>query len=196
MAFVTPSGTNDFHGNAYWSNRNNYFKAYDFFSNQSGTEVPFLNQNQIGGSLGGHINVVKTILDQNATFDFAGSSVGRPWWKASKRHFAPNLGLAFDPTGSGKWATRAGYSISYVNDKRQQSNRFEHTLEFQAERNPIARAGTACRRLFFRVNSQIGANWRRGSVSAYPKRFAPLPSLPERGCEGAGSSVRGRRSDS
>lgn len=55
VAFVTPSGSNEFHGNAYWSNRNNYFAANTWFNNQSGTKIPFLNQNQLGGSLGGHV---------------------------------------------------------------------------------------------------------------------------------------------
>jgi Carboxypeptidase regulatory-like domain len=55
VSFVTPSGGNQFHGNAYWSNRNNYFAANTWFNNQSGVKRPFLNQNQIGGSVGGHI---------------------------------------------------------------------------------------------------------------------------------------------
>jgi len=55
IQFITPSGTNDFHGNGYWSNRNNYFAANTWINNQSGIARPFLNQNQIGGSLGGRI---------------------------------------------------------------------------------------------------------------------------------------------
>ena len=55
VAFVSPSGSNEFHGAGYWSNRNNYFAANSFFNNQSGVKNPFLNQNQIGGKLGGHI---------------------------------------------------------------------------------------------------------------------------------------------
>jgi TonB dependent receptor len=53
--FVTPSGTNNFHGNAYYSNRNSYLAANTWFNNQSGTPNPRLNQNQAGGSLGGPI---------------------------------------------------------------------------------------------------------------------------------------------
>jgi hypothetical protein len=52
-AISTPSGTNVFHGEALWNNRNNRFSANDWFSNQSGVAKPFLNQNQMGGSLGG-----------------------------------------------------------------------------------------------------------------------------------------------
>ena len=55
VQFVTPSGSNDFHGGAFWSNRNNYFAANTWFNNQSGVGRPFLNQNQLGGSLGGRI---------------------------------------------------------------------------------------------------------------------------------------------
>ena len=50
IQFITPSGTNQFHGAAYWSNRNSHFAANTWFNNQSGTVRPFLNQNQLGGS--------------------------------------------------------------------------------------------------------------------------------------------------
>ena len=49
-AFSTPSGTNQFHGEAFWYNRNNSFSANDWFNNQAGVAAPFLNQNQFGGS--------------------------------------------------------------------------------------------------------------------------------------------------
>jgi len=54
-AFSTPSGTDQFHGEAFWYNRNNKFSANDWFNNQSGVPLPFLNQNQFGGSIGGPI---------------------------------------------------------------------------------------------------------------------------------------------
>lgn len=55
VAFVTPSGTNRFKGNLYWFNRNNIVAANGFFNNRDGIRRPFLNQNQVGGSLGGPI---------------------------------------------------------------------------------------------------------------------------------------------
>src|SRR4029078_6445092 len=36
-------------------------------------------------------------------------------------NFAPNVGLAWDPTGAGKWSIRAGYSIADVNDNTLRS---------------------------------------------------------------------------
>jgi len=50
VTFVTPSGTNDYHGNLYVWNRNSALAANTWFNNQSGTRRPFLNQNQIGGN--------------------------------------------------------------------------------------------------------------------------------------------------
>ncbi len=55
VSLATPSGTNEFHGNGYWYNRNSYFAANDWFNNQSGVKRPFLNLNQLGGSVGGPI---------------------------------------------------------------------------------------------------------------------------------------------
>jgi Carboxypeptidase regulatory-like domain/TonB dependent receptor len=55
VVFVTPSGTNQYHGSGYWSNRNSWFSANTWFNNQSGVKRPFLNQNQFGGKIGGPI---------------------------------------------------------------------------------------------------------------------------------------------
>ncbi len=53
--FVAPSGTNEYHGSLYWSNRNNKFAANSWFNNRDNVSLPFLNQNQFGGTFGGRI---------------------------------------------------------------------------------------------------------------------------------------------
>ena len=55
VSFEIPSGTNEFHGSAFWQNRNNAFAANDFFDNKDGNGLPRLNLNQGGASLGGPI---------------------------------------------------------------------------------------------------------------------------------------------
>ncbi len=60
-------------------------------------------------------NYIATVLS-NATLDFAGSSVGRPYYNAGKKNFAPSFGFAWDVFGDGKTAVRGGYSLSYFND--------------------------------------------------------------------------------
>ena len=55
VSFVTPSGTNQYHGGLYWYNRNNIASANTWFNNRNGVRRPFLNQNQVGGKFGGKI---------------------------------------------------------------------------------------------------------------------------------------------
>ena len=52
---VTRSGTNAFHGEAFYYNRNSAFQANDALSKASGLSKPFDNLQQFGGGLGGPI---------------------------------------------------------------------------------------------------------------------------------------------
>jgi len=65
ISFVTPSGTNQYHGSAYWYNRNSAVAANDWFNNRDGIPNPFLNQNQIGGTLGGPIKKDRLLFYTN-----------------------------------------------------------------------------------------------------------------------------------
>ncbi len=65
VTFTTPSGTNVFHGSSFWYNRNSVASANDWFNNQAGVTRPFLNQNQLGGSIGGPIKKDKLFFYTN-----------------------------------------------------------------------------------------------------------------------------------
>jgi len=66
-------------------------------------------------------STVGTTLLGNSTLDFAGNSVGRPLYKKDLNNFAPSIALAWDVTGTGETAFRAGYNIAYVNDNHLNS---------------------------------------------------------------------------
>ena len=55
VTFVTPSGSNAFHGQVFYSNRNSYLAANSWFNNQQKVARPRLNQTQFGGSSSGRI---------------------------------------------------------------------------------------------------------------------------------------------
>ena len=52
---VTRSGSNDFHGNAYYFLRNKALNANEFFLKSAGQPKPVLSRHQFGGTLGGPI---------------------------------------------------------------------------------------------------------------------------------------------
>src|SRR5260370_16093841 len=68
MVLSTKSGSNTFHGAAYWYNRNSALAANDWFNNQAGVKRSFLDMNQVGASLGGHIIKDKLFFYVNPEF--------------------------------------------------------------------------------------------------------------------------------
>jgi len=55
VSITTKAGTNQYHGELVWYNRNNAFAANTWFNNRDRIARPFLNQNQYGGSFGGRL---------------------------------------------------------------------------------------------------------------------------------------------
>src|SRR5580704_19277050 len=71
ISLSSPSGTNLFHGSAYWYNRNNALSANDWFNNTDGVARPFLNLNQFGGTVGGPIKKDKLFFySAYETYDY------------------------------------------------------------------------------------------------------------------------------
>jgi len=54
---VTKSGSNEFHGSAYWFVRNEKFNANDFFNNRNSQARPLYRYNTLGATIGGPIYI-------------------------------------------------------------------------------------------------------------------------------------------
>jgi outer membrane receptor protein involved in Fe transport len=101
---VTRSGSNQFHGSAWWFLRNSDLDANSFFDNADGGGVrQVLNQNQAGGSIGGPIKKDKLFffLDYQETRQKNGISAGGSstvnLFPLPSNRSAANLGAALCP---------------------------------------------------------------------------------------------------
>jgi len=68
---VTKSGTNDFHGTAFYFFRHSDLNANSWFSNRAGRQIPYFRRDQFGGVLGGPIKKDKTFFF--TTYQYTGS---------------------------------------------------------------------------------------------------------------------------
>lgn len=62
VSLSTPSGSDQYHGSAYWYNRNSFVGANDWFNNSDGVARSQLNLNQFGGTVGGPIKKDKLLF--------------------------------------------------------------------------------------------------------------------------------------
>ena len=70
ISVITKSGTNTYHGTAYWFLRNRAFDANDFFSNRAGIPLGALNRHQAGFTLGGPLMLPAVYNGKDKTFFF------------------------------------------------------------------------------------------------------------------------------
>ncbi|MBI1788620.1 MAG: TonB-dependent receptor [Acidobacteria bacterium] len=70
FAFVSKSGTNAFHGNAYEFLRNNALDANKFFNNANNLKRAIYKQHDFGGTVGGPIWIPKVYNGKDKTFFF------------------------------------------------------------------------------------------------------------------------------
>jgi hypothetical protein len=88
---TTKSGTNSYHGDAFWFLRNNYFNANEWSNNFNGLPTPKQQWNQFGGTVGGPIKKDKLFFFA----DFQGSRFNLPATAQAETTFT-----AADATGN------------------------------------------------------------------------------------------------
>lgn len=104
LNIVTKSGTNDYHGSAFWFHNSNKLNALSNTDKAAGrTEAPFRIENQIGGTLGGPLTLPRfgeggrsTIDGKDRTF-FFGS-----YQRWSNRELGSGFTLLGAPTEAGR----------------------------------------------------------------------------------------------
>jgi hypothetical protein len=65
---ITKSGSNTFHGGAFWFLRNDALQADNFFTNLLNSPKPILRQDQFGGTIGGPLTIPKVHNGRDRTF--------------------------------------------------------------------------------------------------------------------------------
>ncbi len=107
---VTKSGTNEFHGNAFWFVRNDLFNAREYYAREGST----LKRNQYGGTVGGPIV-------PNQLFFFAGyQGTTLRQDAASSRAFVPTAAMlngdfsAFQACSGARAINRGGFRNSMI----------------------------------------------------------------------------------
>ena len=70
VSMVTQRGSNQYHGSAYWFQRNSFLNANTWFNNDTGVARPFQLQNRLGSSIGGPVYLPKIYHGKNRTFFF------------------------------------------------------------------------------------------------------------------------------
>jgi hypothetical protein len=97
VSIITKSGTNNVHGSAFWFYNGNKLNSLSNQEVNAGlTKVPFLAENQVGGTLGGPVYVPKMYNGRNRTFFF----VGLQRWSVRQQGFGTTLNGA--PTEEGR----------------------------------------------------------------------------------------------
>jgi hypothetical protein len=100
---VTRSGTNEFHGSAWWFGRNDALNANNWFNNRSGVEIAPRRYNQFGATFGGPIKHDRTFffVDFEGTRDRAMDTriAGVPSAAMRQGDFGEICPEGFDATG-------------------------------------------------------------------------------------------------
>ena len=94
FSFVTRSGTNQLHGTAFEYLRNDVLDANDWFNDFLGQPKPALRQNDVGGTLGGPLEIPYLYNRKDRTFFFVayeGLRLNQP--QAATTSYVPTLAL-------------------------------------------------------------------------------------------------------
>ncbi len=106
------SGTNDTHGSVFVYNSNSYFEANNFFANRLGLKPPPLNNNNTGGSMGGHILKNKLFYFGSYEGDYSISSdsglLSIPAQKELSGDFSRSSNPIYDPLSGNMANCQAG----------------------------------------------------------------------------------------
>ena len=112
VKFVTRGGTNEFHGGAFWQNRNTFFTANSYFNTINRLPRNTVNLNQYGFHIGGPVDIPKILDLKNKLFFFTNVEFRDLPQSAP---FSRNIITPDAANGNYTWGTTAGVVQGRVN---------------------------------------------------------------------------------
>jgi len=146
FTFVSKSGTNQYHGNAYEFARNEKFDANTFFFNATGRKRPVRKQHDFGATFGGPVWIPKFYRGRDRTFFFFS-------WEAFRDRSVPSFAPTTIPLAEmyggdfSNWKTQTGALIPIFDPATtaaEQGGRFTR-MPFAGNRIPTGRFSTVAR---------------------------------------------------
>ena len=170
FAFVSKSGTNQFHGNVYEFLRNDYLDASGFFDNANRKRKPVLKQHDFGGTIGGPVWIPKIYDGRNKSFFFFSSEFFRNRTGPRADQFTIPLAEMYQGNFA-NWKDQSGNLLPIYDPATTtlQPNGSYTRTPFPANQIPLGRFSTVARNVIPLATMRPNLGDTRGILNPNPR---------------------------